>query len=736
MRARLFVAALAVLLAIGCGGSPTSPPPPSTGVPAVATSSVTSIGQTAATLNGSVTPNGLTTEAFFEWGTTASYGNSTPVQSAGNGTAPATVTATLTGLASGTTYHYRLVGRNSAGTTNSPSQTFATSAAPAPGGNVPAAVTLPANGVGSDDAKLNASVTPNGTPTEAFFEWGRTTSYGNTSPIHSIGSGMSPVDLNVPVTGLSTNETYHYRIVARNSAGTASGADLSFTTSSTSPGPGPGPSGGAPTASSHNATDIGTFGATLNGVVQPNGNTAEAFFEWGTTASYGNTTPVQGGFTAFSDVSAELTGLSANTTYHFRMTARNSAGTHSGQDLTFRTGTNGAPPTVTTRPALSITQTSATLDSQIRPNALDTQVHFEWGTTTAYGNTAPSQMVPSGNTSVGRTASISGLTPNTTYHFRVVGTSSGGTSHGADLTFATPFSGTPPSATTNPATGVGQTTGTLHGTTNPNGVATNAFFEWGVNDFTNTTPLQPVSGSTPVDVSATLTGLNRFTTYRYRLVAQFNSGRTTGLTRTFTTDATGAEPFVNGEAVTNQTSTSVTLNGNVLPNGLPTTAWFKWTGPDGVERLTPVQSMGSGSGPVPITANVTGLIPNQSYPYRLAAENSTGPRETVTLFFGTQEGVGQPAVRDLGETNESSTTMTLNGRVSPNGLATEWFYEYGPTQSLGSTTAVTPIGSGFNNLNVTVQVTGLTPNTGYFYRLVARNSAGTTTSALQSAGTR
>ena len=85
--------------------------------PTVTTDQATNVSTSSATLNGTVTPNGLATTVVFEWGTTRAYGNTTPVQSIGDGTGGASVTANLTGLTPDTLYHYRVTAINSAGTT-------------------------------------------------------------------------------------------------------------------------------------------------------------------------------------------------------------------------------------------------------------------------------------------------------------------------------------------------------------------------------------------------------------------------------------------------------------------------------------------------------------------------------------------------------------------------------------------------------------------------------------------
>jgi hypothetical protein len=98
---------------------------------------------------------------------------------------------------------------------------------------------------------------------------------------------------------------------------------------------------------------------------------------------------------------------------------------------------SGNVPTVVTTAALLITSTGTTLNGTVNANGLSTTAHFEWGTTTAYGNvTAPADMSNTTQTlSLG--ATIGGLARNTIYHFRAVATNSAGTSNGADVAFAT-----------------------------------------------------------------------------------------------------------------------------------------------------------------------------------------------------------------------------------------------------------------------------------------------------------
>jgi hypothetical protein len=104
-------------------------------------------------------------------------------------------------------------------------------------------------------------------------------------------------------------------------------------------------------------------------------------------------------------------------------------------------------PTVITGSASAITANSATLNGSVNPNGLPTTAYFQWGRSTAYGNTVPNPALScgSGNNTLGVSVqNLSGLASSTTYHYCLVASSSAGTAYGGDQTFAT-LSGAPPS---------------------------------------------------------------------------------------------------------------------------------------------------------------------------------------------------------------------------------------------------------------------------------------------------
>ena len=108
----------------GNGGEPIDPG----AAPAVTTLTTTGVGTTGATLNGSVNPNGLATDAWFEWGTSSSLAtfDTTSIQALGAGTSSQPVMATLSGLSSATTYYYRVAASNSTGPAKGSIESFTT----------------------------------------------------------------------------------------------------------------------------------------------------------------------------------------------------------------------------------------------------------------------------------------------------------------------------------------------------------------------------------------------------------------------------------------------------------------------------------------------------------------------------------------------------------------------------------------------------------------------------------
>jgi plastocyanin len=205
------------------------------GKPTVTTGAATPVTEHEATLKGTVNPNGKATKYFFKWGTTGSYGQETSMQSAGEGTAGVPVSATLKGLASGTTYHFRLIAENEKGSAEGADETFTTTSPPPPPGP-PTATTGEATSVSDTEETLKGMVNPDGEATKYVFDYGTDTGYGqHSTELTLAASDHTSHPVSATLTGLAPGTTYHFRLVAKNAKGPAEGADGVFKTLSPPP---------------------------------------------------------------------------------------------------------------------------------------------------------------------------------------------------------------------------------------------------------------------------------------------------------------------------------------------------------------------------------------------------------------------------------------------------------------------------------------------------------------------
>ncbi len=302
--------------------------------PVASTNPASSVGQVSARLNATVNARlHAVTSCNFEYTNAPDYEANgyanaldAPCSSLPTGSEGTAVSATPTGLSPATTYHYRVVAANNAGSVEGSDLTFTTLP------TTPATVTTEAaSGVTQTGAALVGKVNPHGgSVSDCHFEYGVGLSYATSVPcVTAVGVVTTDVAQKKTVAGLSANTTYHYRLAVTSNAGLVNGNDREFTT--------PPP---APVVTTEAASGITQTAATLAGAIDPKGGAASCRFEYGTTTAYGTTAAcVMDPGAGEGPVSEQLnlTGLTAGTTYHYRLVGTNGGGTTNGLDLSFTT---------------------------------------------------------------------------------------------------------------------------------------------------------------------------------------------------------------------------------------------------------------------------------------------------------------------------------------------------------------------------------------------------------------
>jgi flagellar motor protein MotB len=331
--------------------------------PTVTILSPTSVTGTGATLNATVNARGQNTSGIsFEISTSATFASDvatvTATPSTATGTGNTSVTASSPTLVFQTTYYVRAFATNATGTSTSTTFSFTTPAAPF-------VTTSAASSLSSTGVTLNGSVVGNGdlggTSTTVVFQYSLNpdmsspTEVSPTSNASIAGGDTSTSSVSKALTGLQTGSTYYFRVKAGNNYATNYGSILSFTLT------------GAPNVSTQSASNVTTTTARLNGTVNANADaTTSIVFNWGTSeGSLSNTlsvTPSNVSGNSNTTVIGNLTGLSPNTVYYYKLSATNSIDTTQSTPATsFTTSVDARPSVILSAPSNSLTTQAFTV---------------------------------------------------------------------------------------------------------------------------------------------------------------------------------------------------------------------------------------------------------------------------------------------------------------------------------------------------------------------------------------
>ncbi|MBI2045955.1 MAG: hypothetical protein HYT28_00840 [Parcubacteria group bacterium] len=402
------------------------------------TDPVSNITETKALLNGHLTVTGDTpVEMWFEWGVGV-FDHTTSIRTIQN--SGRSVSESIYGLAPNTQYIARLAARTPSATVYGDAVLFVTQ--PTPSNRASVSTYTPQN-IDGDGALMRGYVNPRGsTDTVAWFEWGKTIPFTNTTPSMTLGGDSGTVSF--PLNSLEENTRYYYRIVAVNSAGMSYGSTVDFKTGAVKESV----SRGAPSVTTINAEqEGGGYIVVLKGYVDTKNVQTRTWFEYGKTTSLGRTTSRSDPRKESGSFSETLSGLEQGVVHYYRAVASNDNGVAYGNVLSVTPGGNTQVSAVFTAAdtiyavtdrAESVNEQSALVRGSIlsADNRAVSQGWFEYGETEALGRETPIKNV--GLVSVaGVSESLFNLAPETTYYYRFVAKQKEVVSRGAIQTFTT-----------------------------------------------------------------------------------------------------------------------------------------------------------------------------------------------------------------------------------------------------------------------------------------------------------
>jgi Repeat of unknown function (DUF346) len=610
----------------------------------------------------------------------------------------------------------------------------------------PTVTTDAPSGVGTTNATLHAEVNPQGVDTKYFFEYGTTESYGSYTTTEDAGAGESIVHVQAPIGGLAPGTTYYYRIVASSAIGEVFGGPVGFTTQAP-----------PPTVTTSAALGVQLTRVTLNGTVNANGVDTHYHFEYGPTTSYGSSTTEgdAGSGTSAVQESYTVTGLVPGATYHYRLVATSVGGTIPGSDVAVTLfGTTGD----FTETLSSVAQSNGNVD--VFGRLSNGHLGHIWYTS-GYWNgpqdlggsvaSEPSAVLAGGHVQVFWKGTDGNLWTGIE---ESPGQWSGATSLGDGTLGSAPHA-------------IGQSNGTI-----------DVFWGGGggqlYHDFTTGGAWhgwEAKGGAVASDPSPVLIGGGHYAVFWKGTDGNLWEGKWEGGSWIGPTNR-GDGTLGGGPHAIGQSNGTIDVfwsggSGSQLYHDYTGGggAWHGWEAEGGALSSEPSPVL-TGSGHYAVfwkgtdgnlregkweggswEGNINlGSGPLGPPPVATSAEN-----RNINVFWGATDRSGvwsdwytptngwagpenltppppPPSVTSGSTLGVQRTRVALNGSVNPNGYATTYQFEYGPTTSYGTKVPASEgsAGSGTSSVQESYTITGLTPGATYHYRLVARSAGGTT----------
>ena len=670
----------------------------------------------------------------------------------------------ISGLQPFTTYYFRIIASNSAGTATGAELTFTTGVA------APIVMTSSAVDVTTNHGTLTGSVYPNGSETVAWFRYGTGTNYDHFSSTNILPSTNVALSVSNFVDALSPGTLYHFQLVASNSSGVTVGMDQSFTsvrlatavtvTNVADNGPGtlrqaivdsvPGDSilfdaslsGASILLTSGQivlTNNVNINASALTNGIRINGNGSSRLFQVETnttvtltalTLTNGNAVSAGGGIYNSGILTLDRCTFAGNSTIGITGSTGANAAPGSGSiGGTGGNGGNGSGGAIYNADSLTINQ--CTFTGNIARGG-------SGGTGGAggssFGNGGRGGTGGSGGTGAGAGIYNSGtLTVNqctlaaNTSNAGSGGAGGAGGQGGLGSNGSTGFTG---SAGTSTAGGI-YNSGTMTlfnaivALNSPDNLV-GPVIQTGLN-LTNGNPLLSTLGNNGGPTPTMILLANS---------PAFEAGTSTP----FTNDQRGfarpmgsapdlgavemTAPSVSTLPASNVTNITASINGLVNPNGLAVSAYFQYGTTTNYGSFSGTNSLAITNTTISVANIISNLQPATTYYFRIIVVGNIGLTVGSNMSFTTT--IGVPVVTTTAASAITASTATLNGTLNPSGLPTATYFEYGQTTSYGSFSATNAASTNVA-LPVSTLVSNLVPGTVYHYRIVALNSGGTST---------
>jgi alpha-tubulin suppressor-like RCC1 family protein len=671
--------------------------------PAATTLAATSVTTNSAMLNGIVNPDYAPTTAYFEWGPTRGYGNVTPATGLGNGTVSLTLSNPLTNLAAGTLCHYRVVASNIVGVAVGGDASFRVPGAPL-------ATTQPANAISTNGATLNGMATPNHFLTTTWFEWGTNTSYGHLAGITNISGGDSVMAIRTALAGLSRDPVYHCRLVASNMFGVIFGADQQFALGRNVFAWGADSQTYFPFGTNQDVVAIAA-GANETMALKVDSTALKPLFYLGSYVIYG-----------MAIVGSNVVAIAANNGSFYYYDWGTGYGDTYFINHSLALQSDGSVTALSEGDSLyGLGYVPAGVSNvvAIATGAFHNLVLQSDGQVVAWGAGMDQfQNFPD----VGQSVVPDGLS-------NVVAIAAGGTHSIALKNDGTVISWGNNYAPDDLSNVVAVATGENHSLALR---SDGTVVIWG--DETSVPPglsnvvaiaaggdhsLALRSDGTVVnwgDETSVPDGLSNS-------VVAIAAGQGLSLALTPRTP-----PLATTLAATSLTPNAATLNATINPEAAKATVCFQWGTTTSYGNVTAATDMGNGSATLNFNNLLTGLTPNTAYHCEVVVSNGLGLFVGGDISFIT---AGPPFATTHPANAISANGAVLNGMVTPGGIDTVAWFEWGTDTAYGEAAGATLVADGHNVVAVNSGLTGLSANNIYHYRLVAWNASGITYGADQ-----